>query len=213
MLTHQCAIHRCAMHTPFFTVEALENSHTQGLEDNSRSGLEECIHAASFSAHDGAHAGTSGPESISVDIDDVLQQLESFNKDIVLRVKWSPLVAKGMKTFLRRYKNLTSIEGSATARLSSALTRFGWVFGGTVKSTKCGYFRRGKRIPVNAKAAGRRRGKISRGKAKAPSGRPVAYTPWPASNMEMPIRRATSGKRLHSLKQSIIKGTQNAGKW
>lgn len=79
-------------------MKALENCHTQGSEDNS--GLEECIRASSFSAHDGAHAGTSGPESISVDIDDVLQQLESFNKDIVLRVKRSPLVAKGMETFL-----------------------------------------------------------------------------------------------------------------
>ena len=50
------------------------------------------------------------------------------------------------------------------ARLASALHRFGWVFGGTIKSTQGGHLRRGRRIPVNALSAGRRRKSVSKGK-------------------------------------------------
>ena len=129
------------------------------------------------------------------------------------RVKAAPLMAQGMQTFLRRYKDMKSCK-FANARLSSALHRFGWVFGGTVRSTQCGHMRRGRRIPVNAQAAGRRRGG-SRGKGKVSSGRPVGALAarFPPSRYTLPTRRSAPGKRPHSLKENILQGRQNAGKW
>ena len=58
-------------------------------------------------------------------------------------------------------------------RIVSALNRFGWVFGGTVTSFQGGLLRRGRRIAVQATAAGRRRKTLSRDKSKVPSGRPL----------------------------------------
>ncbi len=77
-----------------------------------------------------------------------------------------------MQTFLTRYRNMTTSETFQNARLSSALHCFGWVFGGTITRTQGGYMRRGRRILVCAKAAGRKRKAIRRGKAKLPPGRP-----------------------------------------
>ena len=109
--------------------------------------------------------------------DDILQQFQEFSEDITERIKDTPIVADAMKTFLRRYKLLTKSGGFLNARLSSALHRFGWVFGGTVsRKDHNGRFRRGRRIPVhvNPKAAGRRRGTTTttRGKAVVLQGRP-----------------------------------------
>ena len=84
----------------------------------------------------------------------------------------TPLIAQAMKTFLRRYSSLTQPGTFVNARLSSALHRFGWTFGGATQSGQGGYFRRDRRIPVNAKSAGRRRGKSKKGKGKTLQGRP-----------------------------------------
>ena len=63
--------------------------------------------------------------------------------------------------------------GFVNARLLSALHRFGWVFGRTVsRKDHNGRFHRGSGIPVNTKAAGRRRGTTTRGKAIMLQGRP-----------------------------------------
>ena len=119
-----------------------------------------------------------------------------------------------METFLRRYDTLTKAGTFSNARLSSALHRFGWVFGGTTSSSQGGYFCRGRRIHINAKSAGRSRGKVSKGKQKMLQGRPkgVRLATFP-DVYEMPIRNKPKGKRKHSLQKSIINGTQNAGKW
>ena len=98
------------------------------------------------------------------------------------------------------------------ARLCSALHRFGWVFGKTVRCTQGGY-RRGRKIPVNALSAGRRHKSSSKGKAP---GRPkgMKITTYPTSRYIMPNRKQAPGKRLHSVKKnSIQQGTQNSGKW
>ena len=130
-------------------------------------------------------------------------------------MKQIALVAQGMQTFLKRYKNLTEYGQFHNARLSSALHRFGWVFGGSIKSTQGGYLRRGRRIPVNALSAGRRRKSASKGKAKLPPGRPkgMKVARYPISRCTIPNRKQAPGKRVHSLKDSIQQGTQNGGKW
>ena len=72
-----------------------------------------------------------------------------------------------------------------------------------------GYFRRGRRIAVNARSAGQRRGKVSKGKQKILQGRPkgMRIASFPDVNEMQP-----KGKTKHSLQKSIINGTQNAGK-
>ena len=149
------------------------------------------------------------------DVKALLEQFSDFSTDITSRVKESTVVAEGMEIFLKRYQNMTSSGKFSNARLASALHRFGWVFGGTVRSTQGGYLRRGRRIPVNAQAAGRRRKLISKGKAKALPGRPRSIKPatYSVSRYNMHSRKQAPGKRPHSLKENIAKGTQNAGKW
>ena len=159
--------------------------------------------------------GTNAEQSSSPNVDDLLKQIEEFTKDITTRVKQNSAMAGGMQTFLRRYKNLTESGQYHNARLSSALHRFGWVFGGSIKSTQGGYLRRGRRIPVNALSAGRRRKSATKGKAKLPPGRPkgMKVARYPMSRCTIPTRKPAPGKRLHSLKDSIQQGTQNGGKW
>ena len=72
---------------------------------------------------------------------------------------------------------------------------------------------RGRRIPVNALSAGRRRKSASKGKAKLPPGRPkgMKVATYPKSRYNLPNRKQAPGKRPHSLKHSIQQGTQNGG--
>ena len=113
-------------------------------------------------------------------------------------------MAQAVKTFLRRYRDVSACQFS-NARLSFVLHHFGWVFRVTISHSQGGHMRRGRRIPVNAQLAGHSC-KGSKGKAKVPSGRP-------ASHYLMPIRKNPPGKKAHSLNASIVKGTQNGGKW
>ena len=101
------------------------------------------------------------------------------------------------------------------------LFRFGWVFAaGNATSFQGGMLCRGRRIAVQATAAGRRRKTLSRGKSKAPTGRPL--------KSEIQIRRSTAKdqscyfilprnmkppKRLHSLTTNVSLCQQNAWKW
>ena len=60
----------------------------------------------------------------------------------------------GVKKFLKRYNSMS--KSRSTARLASAFHQFGWTFGGSSSSYTRGKIRHGKRIPVQATAAGRR---------------------------------------------------------
>ena len=156
-------------------------------------------------------------ERNNVDISDscdLVTKITKFSADIITRVKKTPAIAQAMETFLRRYDTLTKAGTFSNARLSSTLHSFGWVFGGTTSSSQGGYFRRGRRIHINAKSAGRSRGKVSKGEQKMLQGRPkgVRLASFP-DVYEMPIRNKPKGKQKHSLQKSIINGTQNAGKW
>ena len=124
----------------------------------------------------------------------------------------------GAEKFISRYNKLKH----SLPLLTSALHRFGWTYGGSVKSRKGGNLRHGRRIAVQATAAGRRRKDLSRGKARVTPGKPLGLLKGqpPAkkplandSRYVLPTRREPKGKRKHSLKLSIEKGHQNAGKW
>ena len=148
--------------------------------------------------------------------DDQTVEMGQTNEDIAekirvstARVKENPLIGKAMQTFLQRYDTITKAGTFANARLTSALHRYGWVFGGNISSSQGGHFRRGRRIAINAKSAGRRRGKVSRGKEKILQGRPKGMkTAALASIHELPVRNNPKGKRFFTQEHY-----QNAGKW
>ena len=138
--------------------------------------------------------------------EDFKQKLQEDNEQLVF----------GTEKFISRYNKLKHSLPLST----SALHRFGWTYGGSVTSRKGGNLRHGRRIAVQATAAGRRRKDLSRGKAKATPGKPLGLLKGqpPAkkqldSRYILPTRREPKGKRKHSLKLSIEKGHQNAGKW
>ena len=85
-----------------------------------------------------------------IDLDKIVTEIKQVFADIKVRVKDSSVVAQGMETFIKRYKQMLTRGNSANAALGSSLHRFGWVFGGTIRSTQGGFLRRGRRIPVNA---------------------------------------------------------------
>jgi len=95
--------------------------------------------------------------------------------------------------------------------------KFGWAFGGMSSSFQGGMLRQGRKIAVQATATGRWHKTSSRGKSKAPSGRPL--------KSELQIKQTISvdqqcyfmppkpPKWLHSLTTNVSLCQQNAGKW
>jgi len=84
--------------------------------------------------------------------EDLKQKLEEKNEQLLF----------GVEKFSSRYE---SLKGSIPL-LTSSLYRFGWTFGGSITSRKGGHLRHGRRISVQATAAGRRKGFKSRGRLK-----------------------------------------------
>lgn len=131
----------------------------------------------------------------------------------------SEQLKQGVRKFCERYKMMT-VQNFSDNRIASALNRFGWVFGGTVTSVQGGLLRRGRRIAVQATAAGRRLKTLSRGKSKAPSGRPLKKEAQTIrtkgddlSRYHIPLRNLKPPKRSHSLSRNVTLRQQNAGKW
>ena len=106
------------------------------------------------------------------------------------QIKESTVVAEGAKFFCKRYFDMQKKEKFANATIGSALYKFGWKHGGTIKNTQGGYFHCGQRIPIGAKSAGRRCSGVSKGKAKIPSGRPkgAKIASFPKSKHIMKVR-------------------------
>ena len=77
-------------------------------------------------------------------------------------------------------------------------------------SRKFGKLRHGRRITVQATAAGRHRRGIKRGKGRQIAGRPAGNN---YEKHSMVVRNEAKGKRVHSLSTNVTKGTENAGKW
>ena len=160
-------------------------------------------------------------EEAEVSCNTVEEGLSSVFNDLKDRISQdkSGQLQTGIQKFCNRYKSMCE-QTFSTNRIASAFNKFGWVFGGTSSSFQGGMLRRGRRITVQATAAGRRRKTLSRGKGKAPSGRPL--------KSELQIKRTTSddqqryfirprnmkpSKRLHSLITNVSMCQQNAGKW
>jgi len=126
----------------------------------------------------------------------------------------------GIQKFCSRYKQMCE-QRFSTNRIASAFNRFGWVFAaGNATSFQGGMLCRGRRIAVQATAAGRRRKTLSRGKSKAPTGRPLKSeiqirqsTAKGQSRYFIPPRNMKPPKRLHSLTTNVSTCQQNAGKW
>ena len=161
------------------------------------------------------HAGArDGPENQEMecyneelpDVEETCALIGSIAQDLQKRLRETPQdkqLLLGAHKFVKRYQ-----AHKSNALLTSALHRFGWVFGGSIASKRFGHQRRGKRITVQATAAGRRRKGAKRGKGPVIPGRHVS-----TEKHSMTVRNVPKGKRAHSLAKSIAKGTQNAGKW
>ncbi len=148
--------------------------------------------------------------------EELCNAVDAVAEDIKKRLKADMLFQHSIKKFTTTYEKLSN--NATNAYLTSASHKFGWCFGGTITRMQGGVLRRGRRIPIQAKSAGRRRKTLSRGKAPAAPGR----VPAGAARKEMarddryfiPGRQKNNSvKRLHSLQDNIRMGQQNAGKW
>ena len=104
------------------------------------------------------------------------------------------------------------------SHLTSAFHKFGWCFGGYISRLQGGTLRRGRRIAIQAKSAGRRKKTVSRGKGKVMAGRkPLQARDMNVETNEryfLPIRKVNNSiKRPHSLSRNCQNGQQNGGKW
>ncbi len=145
----------------------------------------------------------------------LLQELDSVFGDLKVRLTdEDPHLRLGVRKFIDRYNKMR--KNNSTALMTSAFHCFGATHGGTVTSAKGGSIRRGRRIPVQATASGRRK-YGSRGKAPSTAGRPLSTKQKEnipsSSRYQLPLRKEAKGKRPHNLARSVLKGTQNAGKW
>ena len=83
--------------------------------------------------------------------DKVLAEVEEVFTDMQMKVQ---LLLRECRHLLSDIKNMMTGGKFANAALGGALFKFGWVFGGTVRSSSGGFMRRSRRIPVSAAAAG-----------------------------------------------------------
>ena len=151
-------------------------------------------------------------------LDMLYSQIDTIAEDMKKNLK-DESFASGVNKFISTYHKLSRRVSNAS--LISSLHRFGWCFGGTMTSMKGGILRRGRRIPIQAKSAGRRKGSAKRGKGAMIAGRPPKATNKHVKNGKenslkyfLPGKaHNNSSKRPHSLKYNISKGQQNSGKW
>ena len=149
---------------------------------------------------------------------DLQTRLRAITDDLITKLDTEDQQFRdGVKKFIKRYESLQGPR--SIARLSSALHQFDWAFGGHSVLRHGIFLQRGKRIPVQATSAGRRK-YGSKGKGKTVAGRPVyalSLKPKNSSHFRYTIpqrkKNQNKGKGIHSLKLSIEQGRQNAGKW
>ena len=135
-------------------------------------------------------------------------KIDTIAESIKKRLQADDTFKQSISKFASTFETLSAKP--TNAYLTSAFHRFGWCFGGTIRRQQGGIIRRGRRIPVQATSAGRRR-KTGRGKGKVSAGR----TPLLARDTNfLPVKRVNNSvKRPHSLNTNCQKGQQNGGKW
>jgi len=193
-------------------------------EEQNPNALEDTVGGLDFSAPCWSTIRDGGKDEVEESEDAKDNQLQKLSTeldevvaDLKQQIQCDPQLASGVLKFTDRYFKMR--RNRTHTLLVSAFHRFGWNYGGgTVASGKGGILRRGKRIPIQVTAAGRRKGKF-RGKAPAVPGRPPKGLTHTTTSTEpsrynfMLTRRPPKGKRQHNLALNIKIGQQNAGKW
>ena len=146
---------------------------------------------------------------------DLQTRLRAITDDLITKLDTEEQQFRdGVKKFLKRYESLQGPR--SIARLSSALHQFGWAFGGHSVRRHGIFLQRGKRIPVQATSAGRKK-YGSKGRGGRASSLCFVSEAKNSSHFRYTIpqrkKNQNKGKRIHSLKLSIEQGLQNAGKW
>ncbi len=85
---------------------------------------------------------------------DACLEIDKFADDLKKRLEDTNEQLFGVEKFTTRYGKLKD----SIPLLTSSFHRFGWTFGGTITSQRGGHLRHGRRISVQATAAGRRKG-------------------------------------------------------
>lgn len=164
---------------------------------------------------DSDHSEHRTEEAEHIELHNKINSMAEVLKDMLK--SHNPQLISGVSTFLTKFNKLSAARSQS--KLVSALHQFGWEMAATTV-LKAGQLRHGKRIAVQATAAGRRRKGRSKGKGKEIAGRPpkssaliLGSSISTTSRYCMPVRNEPKGRRLHSLLQNINSGQQNAGKW
>ena len=111
---------------------------------------------------------TSDPIPPTQEHDSVILKVDQLADDLknkLINESDDLQLISGISKFVERYLNLSGSKRSQ-ARLASALHMFGSSAGAAHSTRSTPLLRHGKRIPVQATAAGRRRKGITRGKGK-----------------------------------------------
>ena len=146
---------------------------------------------------------------------DLCKEIDAIADDIKQRIISDKQFLQSAAKIAKTYSALS--KKSSNAHLMSVLYKFGWCFGGMIVSRQGGILRRGRRIPLQAMSAGRRRKTATRGMAVTTAGRAPSAARVKLSSQDkyfLPVRQRNSfTKKSHSLSTNISKGQQNAGKW
>jgi hypothetical protein len=85
---------------------------------------------------------------------EICQEIDLVAGDMKKKLQSDTLFQQAIEKFTTTYKKLS--KRSTNAHLITAFHKFGRCFGGTISCKTGGRLRRGRRIPIQAKSAGRR---------------------------------------------------------
>ncbi len=108
-----------------------KSSHTNKADNPDFSGTEWDLIRGLASESD--QGDTTTRTDAAFDVDKIASDMEEIFADITVRIKENSVVAQGMETFIKRYKEMSSRGKFSNAALASSFHRFGWVFGGTTR--------------------------------------------------------------------------------
>ena len=151
-------------------------------------------------ASDGAENNETDCYNELPDVEETCALIDSVAENLKQRLREQPLDRQLLfdsQQFVQRYQ-----AHKSNPLLASALHRFSWVFGGSITLKRFGNLQHGKRITVQATAAGRRRKGAKKGKGPIIPGRPAGNG---TDKHSMSVCNEPKGKRIHNLAKSITK--------